>query len=110
MIESQSGGELGLTPVRPLYRPTSTQPETSLPVMSIVRAFLLLLHAILYQLATTAPNKTQPGLRYDHSERSYFKMAPIVFKVSVSLPTFSSIVAFVLGFSYIYAYAPCPAL
>lgn len=49
--------------------------------MSIVRAPLVLLHAILYQLASTPPNKTPPNRRYDNTESPLIRIAPFIFKV-----------------------------
>ncbi len=54
--------------------------------MSLVRAPLVLLHAILYQMASTPPNKTPPSGRYDNTESSWIKIAPFIFKVSPSRP------------------------
>ncbi|KAI0755376.1 hypothetical protein C8Q80DRAFT_1217024 [Daedaleopsis nitida] len=49
--------------------------------MSLVRAPLMLMHAVLYQLASTPPNKTPPARRYDSTESVLIRMAPLVFKV-----------------------------
>ncbi|TFK87734.1 hypothetical protein K466DRAFT_565199 [Polyporus arcularius HHB13444] len=53
--------------------------------MSLVRAPLVLLHAILYQLASTPPNKTPPSGRYDNTESSWIKIAPLIFKIQQPL-------------------------
>ncbi|KAI0324018.1 hypothetical protein GY45DRAFT_1263655 [Cubamyces sp. BRFM 1775] len=53
--------------------------------MSLVRAPLVLLHAVLYQLASTPPNKTPPKGRYDASEAPWIRIAPLVFKIQQPL-------------------------
>ncbi|KAI9057977.1 hypothetical protein FKP32DRAFT_1582569 [Trametes sanguinea] len=56
--------------------------------MSLVRAPLILLHAILYQLASTSPNKTPATGRYDSQEAPWIRMAPAVFKMQQPLVWF----------------------
>ncbi|RPD77342.1 hypothetical protein L226DRAFT_568438 [Lentinus tigrinus ALCF2SS1-7] len=53
--------------------------------MSLVRAPLVLLHAILYQLASTPPNKTPPSGRYDSTESPWIRIAPFIFKIQQPL-------------------------
>ncbi|KAI0357353.1 hypothetical protein OH77DRAFT_93738 [Trametes cingulata] len=55
--------------------------------MSLVRAPLILLHAILYQMASTPPNKTPPKGRYDNTEAPWIRIAPLIFKVSSPPPS-----------------------
>ncbi|TBU23268.1 hypothetical protein BD309DRAFT_372972 [Dichomitus squalens] len=53
--------------------------------MSLIRAPLVLLHAVLYQVASTPPNKSPTIGRYDTSESPLIKIAPLIFKIQQPL-------------------------
>ncbi|PIL28741.1 hypothetical protein GSI_08785 [Ganoderma sinense ZZ0214-1] len=53
--------------------------------MSLIRAPLVLLHAILYNVASTPPNKTPAYGRYDSTESRWIRIAPLVFKIQQPL-------------------------
>ncbi|KAM5538584.1 hypothetical protein V8D89_007613 [Ganoderma adspersum] len=53
--------------------------------MSLIRAPLVLLHAVLYQVASTPPNKSPSNGRYDSTESRWIKIAPLIFKIQQPL-------------------------
>ncbi|KAH9925367.1 uncharacterized protein BXZ73DRAFT_91103 [Epithele typhae] len=77
--------------------------------MSLIRAPLVLLHAVLYQLASTPPNKTPSTARIDSSESPFIRIAPLIFKIQqpLLLPTshfaIRSTPAFLAGLSLVTA-------
>ncbi|KAI0669130.1 hypothetical protein C8Q78DRAFT_978037 [Trametes maxima] len=75
--------------------------------MSLVRAPLVLLHAVLYQLASTPPNKTPPKGRYDNSEAPWIRIAPLVFKIQQPLVWLCTLADIALILSH---HLPAPAL
>ncbi|KAI0632517.1 hypothetical protein C8Q77DRAFT_930186 [Trametes polyzona] len=75
--------------------------------MSLVRAPLVLLHAVLYQLASTPPNKTPPKGRYDSSEAPWIRIAPLVFKIQQPLVWLCTLADILLVLSH---HLPAPAL
>ncbi|KAI0771117.1 hypothetical protein BD413DRAFT_476195 [Trametes elegans] len=75
--------------------------------MSLVRAPLVLLHAILYQLASTPPNKTPPNGRYDNSEAPWIRIAPLVFKIQQPLVWLCTLADILLILTH---HLPVPAL
>ncbi|KAL1950831.1 hypothetical protein VTO73DRAFT_5955 [Trametes versicolor] len=75
--------------------------------MSLVRAPLILLHAILYQLASTPPNKTPPKGRYDSTEAPWIRIAPLVFKIQQPLVWLCTLADILLILSH---HLPAPAL
>ncbi|KAL7280240.1 hypothetical protein PYCCODRAFT_632309 [Trametes coccinea BRFM310] len=75
--------------------------------MSLVRAPLILLHAILYQLASTPPNKTPSNGRYDATEAPWIRIAPLVFKMQQPLVWLCTSADILLILSH---HLPIPAL
>ncbi|KAI8978880.1 hypothetical protein BD414DRAFT_421718 [Trametes punicea] len=74
--------------------------------MSLVRAPLILLHAVLYQLASTPPNKTPSKGRYDTSEAPWIRIAPLVFKIQQPLVWLCTLADILLILSH---HLPAPA-
>ncbi|KAI0366676.1 hypothetical protein BV20DRAFT_1038232 [Pilatotrama ljubarskyi] len=75
--------------------------------MSLVRAPLILLHAILYQMASTPPNKTPPKGRYDNTEAPWIRIAPLIFKIQQPLVWLCTLADILLVLSH---HLPAPAL
>ncbi|KAI0820449.1 hypothetical protein BC628DRAFT_1330429 [Trametes gibbosa] len=75
--------------------------------MSLVRAPLILLHAILYQLASTPPNKSPAKGRYDGTEAPWIRIAPLVFKIQQPLVWLCTLADILLILSH---HLPAPAL
>ncbi|KAH9851621.1 hypothetical protein C2E23DRAFT_829947 [Lenzites betulinus] len=79
----------------------------TLLAMSLVRAPLVLLHAILYQLASTPPNKSPSKGRYDGTEAPWIRIAPLIFKIQQPLVWLCTLADILLILSH---HLPAPAL
>ncbi|CDO70818.1 hypothetical protein BN946_scf184801.g9 [Trametes cinnabarina] len=90
-----------------IYSPSPTPPPPNPPPCPSSAPPLVLLHAVLYQLASTPPNKSPSNGRYDASEAPWIRIAPFVFQLQQPLVWLCTSADILLILSH---HLPIPAL